>query len=191
MSIILMDVDGTLAAFTEGFYDLAEQIGGKPIPERVTTLQRPSWKEWPGLSRELESQTWASLKRSEYFWADLGNLTDAHSDDATAIILSHYRDALYFCTSRPGTFVLTQTCRWLGKLFDLLNPHVIVVKRPEFKADVAKAIGADYSLEDRLDVALSLASYTKSFLITRPYNMGPAFGVTRVETVREFFEHVK
>lgn len=75
---------------------------------------------------------------------------------------------VYFVTARPGLDVKRQTETWL-RLQGIEDPTVVISSK---KGEMAKAIGADFSIEDKAGnaVYVSYQSPGKSYLVNRPYN---------------------
>ena len=91
-----------------------------------------------------------------------------------------------------------QTQRWLTN-HGLETPSVVVSSK---KGEIARAIRATHSLEDKIENAwaihwISDSPQTKSFLLDRPYNRvqeSPeigARGIIRVGSVEEFLDEVE
>jgi len=78
----------------------------------------------------------------------------------------------------------------------VIRPTVIISKH---KGEFAKAVGADYSIEDKASNASCIdwltGGQTKSFLLNRPYNQGNsdflASGVRRVDSVDEYLDVIE
>ena len=186
---IIFDIDGVLADFVGGFTKLAKDMFDVPV---TTTTSQPSWLGFPGMTKEQITQTWDIVDASRTFWYDLDALaTDA---ELNAISSISQTDEVYFCTARRGYNVKAQTELWLRST-GIVKPTVIISKR---KGEFAKAVEADYSIEDKANNASFIdwqtEGKTKSYLIDRPYNQAPqeflASGVKRVSSISEFLGEV-
>lgn len=187
----MFDVDGVLADFVHGFTALAHELFGTKI---ITTPEQPSWnfRTWGLMTREQENATWEALKKDPYWWARLLPLVKRETFER----INRLRIAadVVFATSRvsdsapPGW----QTQRWLQD-HGIYNPSVVVTSK---KGEMARAIQADFSIEDKLENAwcihwISDKPQTKSYIINRLYNQlpeAPEIGkvLPRVDTVDEF-----
>lgn len=195
--VILMDLDGVLADFVEGFTRLANSLFHTQI---ITTPDQPSWnfRTWGLLTREQENLVWDQVKRDAGWWTRLKPLVSIGTfSRIDNLQLEH---EVVFCTNRvsaahpPGQ----QTSMWLES-HGVYRPSVIVSGK---KGEIARAIGATHSIDDKIENCwavhwISDSPQTKSYLLDRPYNriqkrpeVGPS-GVKRVLTVDEFLDEVE
>jgi len=188
--IIQFDIDGVLADFVQGFTTLARKwFPDVPV---TRTADQPLWSGFPRMTKGQIDVIWREVTGSWAFWQGLDALESPalfwRLDDLRA------RHELYFVTSRPGETAKVQTEAWLHRR-GIYNPTVIISGK---KAEIAKAIKANFSIEDKPSngscIDWMTDGRTKSYLINRPYNRMPneflASGVKRVNTVSEFIDEV-
>jgi 5'(3')-deoxyribonucleotidase len=188
--IIQFDVDGVLANFMAGFVELSHCFY-KKRPELIA-----SWDWDKGyLSFKERMEIWESINNSPSFWFTLPCLLNQAEKDA--LLLLAEKHTVYFVTNRQrkGIRVKQQTEDWLRCNVGIENPTVILTK---FKGDTAKAIGADYAIDDKPENAWCmswLSPDTKSYLLNKPYNQynDASIGshkITRVGSVGDFIRIV-
>lgn len=185
---VVLDIDGVLADFIYGFTSLAHELF--PHVPVTNTLNQPSWLGFPGMTQAEIDRTWDHVYTSHSFWYDLNPLTYA----SVFSRIDKLNAEVYFCTNRAGIGVKAQTENWLRHR-GIQHPTVVITKR---KGEFAKAIEADYAIEDKANNASFIDwqtdGRTKSFLLNRPYNQVPreflASGVRRVKSITEFLDHV-
>ena len=172
--VVQFDVDGVLADFLTGYRAVESKLGLEPT-------YAPVWDAY------LNDAVWHVIKDSStLFWRHLPMLASPHEfariNDLT------YAFDVYFVTARPGVTAKTQTQRWL-QLKGISSPTVIVSSK---KGQVARAIEADFAIEDNLGNAIDLWDHfvENVFLLDAPYNQGLAPSVTRIKTVSEFLDEV-
>jgi uncharacterized HAD superfamily protein len=187
----MFDVDGVLADFVFGFTTLANELFGTKI---ITTPEQVSWnfRTWGLMTKEQENATWDALKQDPYWWARLQSL--APRETFEQINALQVANDVVFATSRvsdvspPGW----QTKRWLRD-HGIYSPSVVVTSK---KGEMARAIQANFSIEDKLENAwcihwISDKPQTVSYIINRPYNQLPVTpeigkALPRVATVDQF-----
>lgn len=188
MKTILFDVDGVLADFV---YAFTRECGIEPYSTPLLQV----WDFGDTISKSVQSKAWEKIIKTPMWWADyvptLASLQEfGRIDDLTL------DNQVVFCTNRTGTpSPQRQTEAWLIMQGNILNPHVIVSKR---KGDVAKAIDADYAIDDTAENAACVhwiadSKPCKSYILDRPYNRTKFLPtkVRRVFSVAEFLEDVK
>jgi len=164
---VVFDIDGVLADFIAGYRQRASLITGKPldiyghdksmtfeaVPELneeearlavESIMSKPNGRFWEGLPSAVSEETWLRIRE-----------------------LTEQRD-VYFVTAREGPEVKQQTEAWLLEHLSI-RPTVIISSA---KADECRALSAGWSIEDRLENAVSIAatSGARSCLINRSYN---------------------
>jgi uncharacterized HAD superfamily protein len=146
--VVMFDLDGVLADFYSGYRSVQERMG-----KTVTTST--VWDDY------WDKDVWQEIKNSQ-FWATLHPLVN---EDTFKRIngLNAYAD-VYFVTSRGGVNVKSQTSAWLQQ-HGIDSPSVIISSQ---KGEVAKAINADYSIEDKAGNACYIAYHAprcRSYLL--------------------------
>jgi hypothetical protein len=182
----MLDMDGVLADFTQGFTALAWTLFGTPLM-KVTDAKH--WDDFGGLTKEQIGEVWKQLHANPKFWESLPACVDQETLDRIDDIIEEGHAEIYFVTNRSSKHAKRQTENWLIA-HGIENPTVITTG---MKAEVAKAIGIHYSLEDKPSNADMIAWWsqdTQSFILTRPYNSGvhapQSKKVKRVATVNDF-----
>jgi 5'(3')-deoxyribonucleotidase len=191
--IVMFDVDGVLAEFIGGFTARAARIfPGVPI---TYGRDQPSWNGFPGMTKPMISATWDSIRNDPAFWFDLSSLTTYEEEDRIRILCA--TQDVYFVTARhAGPSAKQQTEMWLQDRIGLQYPTVVLSTK---KGEVAKAIGADFCIDDKASNASTVAwlteDKTKSHLLDRPYNrVDPDFmasSVVRVSSVTEYLNIIE
>lgn len=195
--VVMFDVDGVLTDWVLGFTTLAAGMFGTPV---VRTVEQPTWDFHTSglLTRAQEEATWAAMKVAPRWWESLEPLV-APQVFWRIVELKRTSEVL-FVTNRasdaepPGQ----QTSRWLSAHW-IDKPSVVVSGK---KGEVAKAVGATHSLEDKAENAWMIHWLTEgraaSFLLDRPYNRIhqslPEIGtgkVIRLGKVEEFLAEVE
>ncbi len=188
---IVIDVDGVLADFIQGFTALAGQMfRGVPV---TRTYEKETWDGYPGLTETQIAQVWDVVNKSTTFWASLSPLITLQ--EARRISTLHNQEYVYFCTARVGADAKAQTERWLRE-HGIVNPTVVISKR---KGEFCKAVDADVAIDDKAGNASFIdwgtEGRTKSYLLDRPYNRVPqeflASGVRRVHSLTEFLDNIQ
>jgi 5'(3')-deoxyribonucleotidase len=193
--IIMFDIDGVLADFILGFTALASQ---KHDVRPFTTDQAKDWHLTEnGFTKQQLNDTLDEVARTSHFWRDLPLAPNVSPEDLGRIQRLNEQHRVYFVTSRiESGDTLQQTRIWFFKL-GITPPNVVMSKK---KGEMARALGAHYSIEDKWDNAhcihwISDNPQTKSYLIDRPYNqVSNAVGaqrVRRIETVKQFLDDVE
>ena len=198
MKTIMIDLDGVLADFTEGFTRIANKLWGHPI---VLQKDQIEWR-MPFCTNHQQDIVWEEIRTDPRWWVMLNRMV-ALSTMFRIEALQRMHEIL-FVTSRvsnaspPGE----QSRRWL-RMHGVPNASVIVSSE---KGAVARAVGATHSLEDRLENALDIAgTQPNTYLINRPYNqvlttelsfypihkLASYEYITRVDTVDQFLDKVE
>lgn len=155
--VVMFDLDGVLADFVGGYSRLYEGIHGhSPGP----------FRQWNDL---LDTEVWGCIEASTTFWQDLNVLQGVRwprVNEATKGC------DVYFVTNRVGKDVKQQSEVWLSK-YIVGCPTVIVTAH---KGEVALAIGANYSIDDKAGNAVYISYHspgTNSYLLDNLYNQYP------------------
>lgn len=163
--VIQFDVDGVLANFAAGFVELSRTFFGK-APKQVKSWD---WEKGYLTKKEID-QIWGCINNSSSYWFNLPCLLS--SAEKTALLALCEKHTVYFVTNRghKGIGVKQQTEDWLRLVVGIENPTVLLTK---FKGDTAKAISADYAIDDKPENAWCMAWLspdTKPYLLDRPHN---------------------
>lgn len=195
---IVFDIDGVLANFMQGFLQVASGLFERQI---IDTQEQRTWDVYPGMKGEEVTKVWAFIAQHPQFWEHLPPYAIAEEFEAIRqLIVDGHR--VYFATNRKTNGALQTTHLWLFKhivvpasdgAFVPLN--VITTHR---KGEFCKVVEADYYIDDKsenVDCSIWMTDKkTKSFVITRPYNIGPyaphSAKAQRVESVSEFIAEV-
>ena len=191
MSVIMFDVDGVLANFTTAFTTVGNRLFDTPI---VDNHEQPTWDFRESLTQGQQNQIWKEIKTINNWWESLlllvpyGTFYD--------INISTLKHEVYFVTHRMHSLTPAgeQTVNWL-KTHGISNPRVIVSKH---KGEIAKAVGANFSLEDNWGNACAihwLAEDCESVLIERLYNAKARDVIPKnirvVPTVNDFLKYME
>ena len=191
MKTIVFDVDGVLADFSKTFTALGAQIFKTP---QVSDLTQVTWEYTDLMSAEQRTWVWKVLRETPEWWTTFSPLVSP--EDFLRIEFLTVHNEVYFVTNRfsnrrpPGE----QTLTWL-KCQGISDPRVIVSSR---KGEIARAVKADYVLEDNWSNACAIhwmAEGCRTFLIKRGYNEEARKvipeGITVVESVGEFLDQIE
>lgn len=192
---IIIDIDGVLADFITGFRTIADEMFSEKELEIFSHTDMRSWCWNPGLDDYEISRVWDFIKASSEFWLKLSRLCST-TEAAVLRTLCNVHD-VYFVTNRKGNRVKQQTEWWLKRNIGIDNPTVIISKN---KGEMAKAIRADYLVEDKADNAIFTSWYTEgktqAYLIDRQYNrFDPNYygshKVKRVKSLLDFLDDIQ
>ena len=189
MSTILFDVDGVLADFVGAFTQQAKEMGF--LKEIISTEEQLNWDGF-GLTQKQMNSVWDVILGTEHWWYQLDPLISQPSfrqiQDLT------YDHQVVFVSAREGIHPQRDTVNWLTDR-GVVTPSVIITKR---KGEIARALDADYSLEDKPENAAVIhwmadVKPCKSYIIDRPYNRVDYLPkkIKRVKTVEEFLNEIE
>lgn len=199
---IQFDVDGVLADFIYGFTNIGHDLYGGL---QSSAHNQVEWDSFPGLTKTQEENIWKVIRDSNFFWQSLPLLLQPL--EVTAIRELYCREdvQIYFVTNRFGEKVRQQTEAWLRNRLDLpswANPTLITSRN---KGEVARAIMADFSIDDKAENAWCISWFTmpqnsstplcRSYLIDRLYNrydsrVGSS-KVLRIGSVQDFVQIIQ
>lgn len=190
---IIFDLDGVLADFDLGFTVVANKLFGTPINN---TFEQKEFSFRDLLSAKQQAEVWRVLMDAPDWWRGLTALVSG----SVFLAIDHltHSNEVYFVTNRMHHKVPAgeQTVAWLQD-HGLSSPRVIVSAA---KGEVARAVKADFALEDNWGNACAIhwmagQPQCRVFLIERRYNeiarrVIPE-GITRVKRVEEFIDAVR
>ena len=189
---VMVDLDGCLCDFVKSFTELGASMFGTKV---LATGTHASWGFDDILTVSQTDAIWEAVKKSPDFWGLAECLLSV--EDIQALRSNYYTHDMVFVTSRVGNRVVYQTCLWMEHHLSLVHPSILVSSK---KGDIARAIGAEFSIEDKVENAWMIHwltdGKTKSYLLDQPYNRvgdNPSVGahaVKRVNTLSEFFAAV-
>ena len=181
--VVMFDVDGVLAWFTEAFRAAYERVHQRKFEKPTEEIR------WDDL---WDAKVWEFIKSSPVWWALLKPIPERRVFKLINALQNTHD--VYFVTARPGLSVKQQTESWL-RLHGIEDPTVILSSK---KGEMAKALSADWSIEDKAGNAVYIAyqsSGTKSFLVDRPYNQFDhemlGSKVRRIKEIEEFLTAIE
>ncbi len=190
MSTIVFDVDGCIADFVLGYTKEAKKLGF--LKEEFNSDMMLEYDGF-NITREQQDQVWEGiLQPYSIFWMTLRPLISRRIfEQINNLCVMHQ---VVFVTSRQGHNPQSDTTWWLRK-YGITTPSVIITKR---KGEIARALDADYSLEDKPENAAVIhwmadVKPCKSYIIDRPYNRVDYLPkkIKRVKTVEEFLNDIE
>jgi len=188
MSTIIMDVDGVLADFVLAYTRQAVEMGF--LDKENSCFDQVGWDQF-GLTSEQMSKVWDVIYDIHGWWASLDALV-SRSVFSEINKLQFYHQVV-FVSARQGINPQFDTTNWLD-MHGVENASVVITKK---KGEVARALNADYSLEDKPENAavihwLADAKPCKSYIIDKLYNQVEYLpkNVKRVKTVEEFLGEI-
>lgn len=180
-----LDLDGVVFDFNTHFVNLARNR----YPERNIPSPSNDWPtHWdyirPYLERYEENDLWKTIKTSD-FWATCSPYPHAYDLVKAADTLA---DELYFVTSRPCS-ATTQAQSKLA-IDNIYHTHgaTIIVRRPEDKAPLIKALRLDFYVDDKKETVrdvLEQCPLTRVAVWDQPWNREWNFP-TRLYNVEQF-----
>lgn len=191
-NVIVLDLDGVIVNFHGGFARRANDLFGAVCPTHPYHATHYDLSYKGNLTPGQADKVWESIWESRSFWIDLPSLLgEEETQEFADFVNSH---TVYFVTQREGSHVENQTYDWL-RINGIKRPCVVVTR---YKGEVAKAINARYSLDDKAGNAIAIsyiAPLCKSYLLDRPYNQFDHHvtggRVMRVRTVCEFMQIIR
>ncbi len=187
----MFDIDGVLADWMVAFTRLGHERYGTPIASHHDST---SWDDMHGLTKQQVTSLWDHIKQTPEFWGGVPPMLGAGTFTRIRHLAASKGHDVYFVTARPGYGAKAATEEWLRR-YCLSHPTVVMSR---WKGEAAKAIEADFSIEDKAGNAVYVAYQspaTKSYLIDRPYNQFPpdVLGrrVIRVQTVDEYLDAIQ
>ena len=146
-------------------------------------------------SPELKKETWDKVFTQRGWWTTLPSLITKAEAFSIADLNTRDNYQVVFATNREGTpHAQTQTRQWLA-MHSIPNASVLTTKR---KGDIAKAIDADYAIDDKAENVVCIhwiadVKPCKAYVLDRPYNQDWKYPkrVRHVSCVAEFIEDVR
>ena len=194
MKKILIDIDGVLADFWDGFSRVLRYLN--PAVDLCTGLSRKAYT-YTEAEQSVINLAWDVVRNSPHFWRNLPAMCGCDA----FFRLEKLRKAheLYFVTARIGLHPQQDTLAWLIK--QGMGCATVIVPEHKMSSDsipysdkgsIAKAVGIQWALEDSPLVANRLLARgcQDTYLINRPYNKDVEF-LQRVDTVLEFIDLVE
>lgn len=163
-----IDLDDVLVAFVPRFVRIANDIFGKP----EIGMQPVDW-EWSnmGLTEEQLGIVWAKIRKTPYFWQELGIMPGVSKDVLQSLDINH---ELFFITARfptGGETAKNQSAEWL-RWAGVKNPTVIVEHN---KGPIVAALKLEAVIDDRpknlLEIGAALPS-CRLYLSEASHNLG-------------------
>lgn len=194
MARITIDCDGVLADFNTGFIAEANKIWPGRIPADYV---KPGYDEWDGLTRAEIAQVWERIDNTPNWWLTLNALPDEVGELARFLLTQRDQD-IHICTARKegaGMTVAKQTKAWLfacGVAPGSNYLGVIPVVNSHKKASVYKALGVQWSIDDKGETVLQCDKLEghNAFLLDRLENRNVT-PKRRVGSMKEFFDAIK
>lgn len=199
MKTVLFDVDGVLADFVFAFTKLAGAIDGTGRGWGQQDHPPGNWKFDDHFEKKVINAAWDVINHSSYFWASLPSLVSETVWEQIEEL--HEGNHVVFATARATsnakhrTSPQRQTQEWLAAH----GVHGANVVLTEKKGDFARAINADYAIDDKPEnVAcihwISDVKPTKAYFKLWPSTVDKAIhlpeNIKRVASVAEFLNDI-
>lgn len=150
------DLDGVLAEFSVGFYQLLIDRYGDRFPKRYDPTDPPVW-EWPrhfGYTEQEEAAAWREVWEGRTFWQHLG-IIDGEQPTIHHLNALNVHDGheIHFITNRRGRSVQYQSSNWLAE-HGFRHASVIIASD---KYPIVRALRLDTYIDDKIETANDLA----------------------------------
>ncbi len=184
---VALDIDGVLANYNAGMASIARGLYGIELPVHPGDI--PEYCHYSKvLGKERFAVVWDMATRNPHFLVDLPPLA---SPQEFAMIESLNLIAnVYFVTRRLAFGSKTITEQWL--IHHGISAPTVILSGD--KGLIAKAVNANFILEDSADNVLSVRTQspeTQAYLMRYPYNTWAVKAATKcVTSVGEFYRDV-
>lgn len=192
---VCVDLDGVVADFvTSAIVNLQNEFPYLPIDWQPKQFDfGAAMSEEFGIDKTITKKLMHQMMDRSDFWRNLPAFEDNVNALRCGLLLDPNKYEVFYLTSRfKGT--LAPTNDWL-RCWNLLtnSTGVIEVEHKTDKASVILAIGADYSIDDSLEVIETtyFLGGHNAYLLTRPWNLVTDLPIQRVNSMQEFVECVK
>ena len=188
---VSLDIDGVLANFT----DRVKVISAELFPGRIPEGYIPTdWYYSDIFSKEDLSAVFKKIGETKNFWMD----SPTYPENVSALCRFLRKDGndIYFVTSRApadGLTVAAQTRIWLEMSAGIQRAgsfvSIIPVSNSKYKADVMRAVGIEYSIDDHGPTVeqCNQVEGHQAFLLDRPWNRDKEYG-PRLDNLQQFFD---
>lgn len=194
MARIAIDCDEVLSDFRGGFVAEINKIWPGRIPDDWV---KTDWTNWYDLTEDEIAQVWKVIDETPNWWLYRDALPDSVGELARFLLTQRDQD-IHICTARKegaGMTVAKQTKAWLfscGVSPGANYLGVLPVKNPSSKATVYKALGVQWSIDDKGETVLQCEKIEghQAFLFdtTENQDVKPK---RRVKSLKEFFDAIK
>lgn len=168
---VMMDIDGVLADFVNGFTRLGNELFGLPVKDN---RDQGEWS-WTGsrwCTQEQEGAIWKAIRSSDTFWSGLKPLDNVGDETLDVIADEHRRQPIVFVTSRVGDTAWEQTIEWLEDR-GIRRPLVVVSSRELTKPSICRGLGLQIAIEDApAQLAVLYEAGIETVKVAWPYNAG-------------------
>mgnify|MGYP001570169326 CR=1 FL=1 len=191
---ISLDIDGVFANFTDRVKEIASKLFPGKIPEGYIPTD---WYYSDIFSKEDLSAVFNEISKTQNFWLYSVPYPENVSTLNSFLEKTNEHD-IYFVTSRApaaGLTVANQTRLWLEMAAGIHRSgnftSIIPVASSKYKADVMRAAGIQYSLDDHGPTVeeCNQVEGHQAFLLDRPWNRDREYG-PRLDSVQQFFDIV-
>jgi uncharacterized HAD superfamily protein len=173
---VMVDIDGVLADFVDGFTRLGNEMFGLPV-KRNSEQTDWDWTKSGWCTSEQEGQIWNRISISSTFWGGLLPLDNVAAEDFERIDELHKEVPLVFVTSRMGETAWKQTVSWLEN-HGVREPLVAIATKGRPKWEICGGLGIDTVIEDAPNQLEALGNMFVTVKIAWPYNNGVAADYT-------------
>jgi len=157
----------------------------------MSTEEQLNWDGF-GLTKKQMDSVWDVILGTRGWWLAMPSLVSEQTLEQIDRLTNDHQ--VVFVSAREGISPQCDTIDWL-KSHGVQSPSVILTKR---KGEIARALDADYSLEDKPENAAVIhwmadVKPCKSYIIDRPYNRVDYLPkkIKRVKTVEEFLNEIE
>lgn len=152
-----------------------------------TRENRCKWNFLDVFTKQQVDDAWGRIKNDPDWWISLPALEDRAVFRQIDILQEQHH--VLFVTARVGIHPQGQTQEWLLNQ-GVYRPNVIVTDR---KGEIAKAVGADYHVDDKPENAACvhwMSEKTKSYFVEHPSRMGGDWLPERIKRIKSVKEYI-